>query len=101
VFLTQVTRSPVVRRAGAPGEYVLDRDAPAALRRRLADQHERLRRHAADRDHREALHAVVAQTERALEEAERSLPRPAAALAQEPVEHARRLAAASGSSTAS
>ncbi len=73
VFLTQVTRSPVVRRAGAPGEYVLDRDAPAALRRRLADQHERLRRHAADRDRREALLAVVAQTERALEEAERTL----------------------------
>jgi hypothetical protein len=73
VFLTQVTRSPVVRRAGAPGEYVLDRDAPEALRRRLAEQHERLRRHAADRAHREALLAVVAQTERAVEEAERSL----------------------------
>lgn len=34
-FLTQVSRSPVVRRAGAPGLYAIDFDAPTALRERL------------------------------------------------------------------
>jgi hypothetical protein len=37
VFLTQITRSPAVRKGARPGEYVLDRDARATLRRRLDD----------------------------------------------------------------
>ncbi len=83
VFLTQVTRSPLVRRADAPGEYALDRTAPDALRRALAARHAELRALtaapaevgalAAARAQREELLAAIAQTERALEEAVRSL----------------------------
>lgn len=41
-FLTQITRSPVVQHAGAPGMYVLDLGAPERLRERLHDLHEEL-----------------------------------------------------------
>jgi hypothetical protein len=83
VFLTQVTRSPLVRRAGAPGAYALDRTAPDRLRRELAAHHAELRALtaapaevaalAATRARRDERLAAIAQTERALEEAVRSL----------------------------
>jgi len=73
VFLTQVTRSPLVVRAGAPGAYVLDRDAVGRLRRRLAAQHGQLRALVGARTERDALLTAIAQTERALDEAVRSL----------------------------
>src|SRR5205085_9166394 len=34
-LLSQLTRSPVVRRASRPGHYAIDREAPARLRRRV------------------------------------------------------------------
>lgn len=46
-FLTQITRSPVVRKAGAPGVYALDFEAPLALRKRLHDLESELARTAA------------------------------------------------------
>jgi hypothetical protein len=74
VFLTQVSRSPVVRRAGAPGHYELDHDGPKRLRQRLAALQEQLRAAAGGpRGRREELAAQVGRTERELEEAERSL----------------------------
>lgn len=36
-FLTQITRSPVVRRTDAPGVYALDLDAPQRLRRQVSE----------------------------------------------------------------
>jgi hypothetical protein len=71
VFLTQLSRSPVLRKGARPGHYELDRDAPARLKRKL------------DRLHREYLPAARAQrtriaaeitgTEKQLEEAARLL----------------------------
>jgi len=73
VFLTQISRSPVVRRGAEPGVYLLDLDAPAALRARLDRLHARLAEQSADRDERERLVAEIAVAERALDEAERTL----------------------------
>lgn len=96
VFLTQVSRSPVIRRSTQSGVYELDRDAPARLQR----ERDRLQRElrelsgtsstAADlasiRERRAQLTSEIGQTEKALEEAMRllgpeavSLPRLAAA----------------------
>ncbi|MBI5104635.1 MAG: hypothetical protein HZB46_06555 [Solirubrobacterales bacterium] len=85
VFLTQISRSPVVRRTTSSGMYELDRDAPERLRRRLATLQARLRdatsavADAADlarlRAEREQALTEIAQVERALEEAARSLSR--------------------------
>jgi hypothetical protein len=87
VFLTQISRSPVVRKTSRSGVYELDRDAPERLRRRLAALQGRLRTvtaapaDAADlaaiRGQRERTLAEITQAERALEEAARSLGAPA------------------------
>jgi hypothetical protein len=90
VFLTQISRSPVIRKTSRSGVYELDRDAPERLRRRLAALQGRLRTvtaapadaaDAADlaaiRAQREQALAEITQTERALEEAARSLATPA------------------------
>lgn len=78
VFLTQISRSPVVRRTTRSGVYELDLDAPARLRARLERLHARLSEHApgsaADRAERDRVVAEIAVTERALDEAERALP---------------------------
>ncbi|MBB4664867.1 hypothetical protein [Conexibacter arvalis] len=73
VFLTQLSRSPVVRRTAEAGVYELDRTAPAALRARLERLHARLAEQSADRDERDRLVAEIAIAERALDEAERAL----------------------------
>jgi hypothetical protein len=82
-FLTQINRSPVVRRADAPGVYALDLTAPAALRERLRRLEETLARTsvtgetaeglAAARERRTKLLIQARTTERQLEEALRSL----------------------------
>ncbi len=86
VFLTQLTRSPVVRKSTESGVYALDRQAPLRLRQRLdrlkADLEE-LRSapsHAArgaedTRERRHELTVTISQTERALDEALRVLRR--------------------------
>jgi hypothetical protein len=82
-LLTQLARSPVIRRAGARGCYALDRDAPARLRARVRDLRVELARpEAADgtlgelaeeRDRRIQLSRELARAERELEEALRVL----------------------------
>jgi hypothetical protein len=82
-FLTQIGRSPVVRRAGAPGVYALDFEAPLALReqlRRLEMQlaHASVSGESAEelagaRERRASLLAEARGAERQLEEALRSL----------------------------
>lgn len=85
VFLTQLTRSPVIRKAGDAGVYELDRQAPLRLRQRLERLHAELRELMAGvasdseigsvRARRHELDLAIAQTERALEEALRALRR--------------------------
>jgi hypothetical protein len=74
VFLTQLTRSPVVRKSAIPGHYELDRQAPERLRRRL----DRLHREylTATRPQRTQIAADIARTEKQLDEATRALPQP-------------------------
>jgi hypothetical protein len=82
-FLTQINRSPVVKRAGAPGVYALDFEAPLALRERLrklenavahaAISGESAGELAAARERRAKLLSEARVTERHLEEALRSL----------------------------
>lgn len=82
-FLTQISRSPVVRRADAPGVYALDLEAPAKLREQLRRLEEKLVRTpvsgetaeelAAAREQRTKLLTAARATERQLEEALRSL----------------------------
>jgi hypothetical protein len=81
-FLTQITRSPVVRKAGAPGVYALDFEVPAALRRRLQSLESELAQTAAAgdstdpaaaRERRSELVAAIRTTERQLAEAFSSL----------------------------
>jgi hypothetical protein len=86
VFLTQVTRSPVVRKATEPGTYEVDRQAPLRIRQRLERLQGELRELAAApqtpvdlssvRARRHELDLAISQHERALEEALRVL-RPA------------------------
>jgi hypothetical protein len=83
VFLTQISRSPVVTKATQSGVYALDREAPTRLRLHLARLHTQMREVTAGgtattdlaevRARREDLMSAVSQTERALEEAERVL----------------------------
>jgi hypothetical protein len=83
VFLTQLSRSPVVRKAAAPGVYEVDRQAPLRLRQRLERLQGELREVAgaksspielADvRVRRHELDLEISRVERALEEALRSL----------------------------
>jgi len=83
VFLTQLSRSPVVRRGTQAGVYELDLGAPALLETRLDRLHDELRRLtarpeatadlAAIRGRREQLTIEINQTEKALEEARAAL----------------------------
>lgn len=85
VFLTQVSRSPLVRRTTRAGVYELDREAPERLRRQLARLQVELRETAAAgpagadgpslRRRREQITTAIGRVERALEEAARSLGR--------------------------
>ncbi len=91
VFLTQVTRSPVVRKETEPGVYEVDRQAPLRIRQRLERLGAELREVAFSpqapvelasvRARRHELDLAISQQERALEEALRILRRddPAAA----------------------
>jgi hypothetical protein len=92
VFLTQLSRSPVVRRGTQSGVYELDTSAPARLRERLDALHGELRGLTAApsptadltaiRARRAALTAEITRVEKALEEAESALgaaPEPVAA----------------------
>ncbi len=83
VFLTQLGRSPVVRKTTQAGVYELDRNAVERLRRQLATLHSQLRdatvaaETPADlaeiRARRHDLEQAISQQERALEEALRVL----------------------------
>ena len=83
VFLTQVSRSPVVRKATKPGVYEVDRQAPLRIRQRLDRLQSELRELAAAasapidlgtvRARRHELDLEISQHERALEEAVRVL----------------------------
>lgn len=87
-FLTQVSRSPVVQRTTTAGMYVLDLDFPQRARRRLAELTAALSAAqerslgatvedlAAARERRAQLTAELAEAERQLEEALRSLGEP-------------------------
>jgi hypothetical protein len=80
VFLTQLSRSPVVRRGTQSGVYELDTTAPRRLRERLDALHAELRGLTAApsatadltaiRARRDALPAEITRVEKALEEAE-------------------------------
>jgi hypothetical protein len=81
VFLTQLTRSPLVRKSTQAGVYQLDRNAPERLRRRLDDLQREMRELtaptfvtgatdlAAVRAQRVALGKDISRVEKALEEA--------------------------------
>lgn len=93
VFLTQLSRSPVIRRASQPGVYEIDRQAPLRLRQRLERLQAELRELStatADEDlgsvraKRHELNVSISQTERALEEALRVLRRQDAGAPQIP-----------------
>jgi hypothetical protein len=83
VFLTQVSRSPVVRKTTKPGVYEVDRQAPLRIRQRLERLQSELRDLAATpsapidlgavRARRHELDLEISQHERALEEALRVL----------------------------
>lgn len=83
VFLTQISRSPVVRRSTQAGVYEIDREAVGALGRELENLHEQLRETTAapvfaaelseTRARRQALIAEISRVEKALEEARRLL----------------------------
>ncbi|MBV9310628.1 MAG: hypothetical protein JOZ73_07345 [Solirubrobacterales bacterium] len=85
VFLTQVTRSPVVRKTTKPGMYEVDRQAPLRIRQRLERLHGELRELtvaaapaidlASVRARRHELDLAISQQEKALEEALRVLHR--------------------------
>jgi hypothetical protein len=85
VFLTQLSRSPVVRKATEPGVYELDRQAPLRIRQRLERLQVELREVALApqapvglagvRARRHELDLAISQQERALEEALRVLRR--------------------------
>jgi hypothetical protein len=91
VFLTQLSRSPVVRKSSKPGVYELDRQAPLRLRRRLERLQAELREVtvaapgpvelAEVRARRHELDLAISQQERALEEALRVLGEPSAQVA--------------------
>ena len=83
VFLTQLNRSPAVRRSTASGVYELDRRAGDRLRADLERLQRELRALTTPpastaelsdiRAQRETLTTAISQTERALEEVERQL----------------------------
>jgi hypothetical protein len=79
VFLTQLTRSPVLRKSTQAGVYELDRQAPARLRHELDDLQRQLRALtapttggvdlAAVRARRTTLSKQISRAEKAFEEA--------------------------------
>jgi hypothetical protein len=78
-FLTQLSRSPVVRKSTQAGVYELDRAAAACLRRRVDELYDELRAVtaaatqgavAAVRARRSQVNAELSRAEKALEEAE-------------------------------
>jgi hypothetical protein len=83
VFLTQVSRSPVIRKSTQPGVYELDTGAARRLRDKLDRLHEDLRALsatpsaatdlAAVRSRRAQIHAEIGHVEKALVEAEELL----------------------------
>jgi hypothetical protein len=83
VFLTQLSRSPLVRKTSAPGVYEVDRQAPVRIRRQLDRLQAELREATvaapgpvelgAVRARRHELDVAITQQERALEEALRVL----------------------------
>jgi hypothetical protein len=83
VFLTQLSRSPLVRKASAPGVYEVDRQAPLRIRQRLERLQAELREVTvatpgpielgAVRARRHELDLAISQQERALEEVLRVL----------------------------
>ncbi|HJS92645.1 MAG TPA: hypothetical protein VJ741_00175 [Solirubrobacteraceae bacterium] len=96
VFLTQLSRSPLVRKSSAPGVYEIDRQAPHRIRDRLERLQAELREATVAapgpielgevRARRHELDLAISQYERALEEAlrvleagEREVPTPGAA----------------------
>ncbi len=91
VFLTQLNRSPLVRKGTQAGVYALDLDAPARLRARLDELQVQLRllismpASTADlgsiRERRGLVNAEIGQVEKALEEASRVLSVPEPSLA--------------------
>ncbi len=91
-FLSQLSRSPVIRRTTRPGYYEIDRDAPARLRRRLSTMREELTgAHLDDgapvdlqdvRQRRAQLVREIERTQRALAEATDALTLSVASLAQ-------------------
>lgn len=97
VFLTQLNRSPVIRKSSEAGVYELDRQAPLRLRQRLERLQAELRdltsSRTSDTDlssaraRRQELNVNISQTERALEEALRVL-RPVEARSAPGVGHA-------------
>lgn len=91
VFLTQLSRSPLIRKASAPGVYELDRRAAVRLRQRLDRLQAELREVTvaapgpvelgAVRARRHELDLAISQVERGLEEALRVLGRPSSSVA--------------------
>ena len=84
VFLTQLSRSPLVRRSTQSGVYELDLQAPTRLRQRLEDLQAQLRKLTASassstadlgsiRGQRTALNLEINKVEKALQEAEETL----------------------------
>jgi hypothetical protein len=83
VFLTQISRSPVIRKSTQPGVYELDTGAAHRLRDRLDRLHENLRALsatpsaatdlAAVRSRRAQIHAEIGHVEKALVEADELL----------------------------
>jgi hypothetical protein len=76
VFLTQITRSPVIRRGPRAGVYELDRAAPERLAKTLERLQRELARTATDRARRAHITAEIGRVEKALEEAARVLDDP-------------------------
>jgi hypothetical protein len=73
VFLTQITRSPVIQRGATAGVYALDRHAPERLEQTLQRLQRDLARTVSDRTRRARITAEIGRTERALEEATQAL----------------------------
>ena len=90
-FLSQISRSPVIRRTTRPGHYEIDRDAPARLRRLLVAKREELANGNTDqiglvdlqgvRERRTELIREIEKTERDLAEATAALTFPITRLA--------------------
>ncbi len=78
VFLTQLSRSPVVRKGARTGVYELDHTAATQLRARLEQLHRELKELAGDdltaiRARRAEITQQIQRTEKALDEATRVL----------------------------